>query len=166
LIDRLIRAAELTNARSITARVEDYGRVAAALGGGREAYDAVTARAVGPLAVLVEYAHRRHPVERFHQDAKELLGWDQYQGRLWHGFHRHAALVMLSYSFLVWQEWQQRQQQPRTCGRPRGRFSPRPDRRRCSLAAIHRQVCEGLLFLAIEELIRTDRIEEYRPLRN
>ena len=28
----------------------------AALGGGREAYDAVTARAVGPLALLVEYA--------------------------------------------------------------------------------------------------------------
>ena len=27
-----------------------------ALGGGREAYDVVTARAVGPLALLVEYA--------------------------------------------------------------------------------------------------------------
>jgi 16S rRNA (guanine527-N7)-methyltransferase len=36
--------------------VEDYARTPAALGGGREAYDAVTARAVGPLAVLVEYA--------------------------------------------------------------------------------------------------------------
>ena len=54
--DRLIQAAELGNARSITARVEDYGRVPAALGGGREAYDVVTARAVGPLALLVEYA--------------------------------------------------------------------------------------------------------------
>ena len=56
VIDRLIQAAELRNARSITARVEDYARVPPALGGGREAYDAVTARAVGPLAVLVEYA--------------------------------------------------------------------------------------------------------------
>ena len=56
VIDRLIQAAELTNARSITARAEDYARVPAPLGGGREAYDAVTARAVGPLAVLVEYA--------------------------------------------------------------------------------------------------------------
>jgi SRSO17 transposase len=80
--------------------------------------------ATTPLEVLVEYAHRRHQVERFHQDAKELLGWDQYQGRLWQGFHRQAALVMLSYSFLVWQEWQQRQQQARSRGRPRGRFSP------------------------------------------
>jgi 16S rRNA (guanine527-N7)-methyltransferase len=56
VIDRLIQATELGNARSITARVEDYARVPPALGGGREAYDAVTARAVGPLAVLVEYA--------------------------------------------------------------------------------------------------------------
>ena len=55
VIDRLIQASELTNARSITARVEDYARVPPALGGGREAYDAVTARAVGPLAILVEY---------------------------------------------------------------------------------------------------------------
>jgi len=56
VMDRLIQAAELSNARSITARVEDYARVPPALGGGREAYEAVTARAVGPLAVLVEYA--------------------------------------------------------------------------------------------------------------
>jgi len=56
VIDRLIQATELGNARSITARVEDYARVPPALGGGREAYDAVTARAVAALAVLVEYA--------------------------------------------------------------------------------------------------------------
>jgi 16S rRNA (guanine527-N7)-methyltransferase len=56
VIDRLIQASELGNARSVTARVEDFARTPAALGGGREAYDAVTARAVGPLALLVEYA--------------------------------------------------------------------------------------------------------------
>lgn len=56
VIDRLIQAVGLSNARSITARVEDYARQPAAVGGGREAYDAVTARAVGPLALLVEYA--------------------------------------------------------------------------------------------------------------
>jgi 16S rRNA (guanine527-N7)-methyltransferase len=56
VIDRLIQAVELGNARSITARAEDYARQPPAVGGGREAYDAVTARAVGPLAVLVEYA--------------------------------------------------------------------------------------------------------------
>jgi 16S rRNA (guanine527-N7)-methyltransferase len=56
VIDRLIQAVELGNARSVTARVEDFARVPPVMGGGREAYDAVTARALGPLALLVEYA--------------------------------------------------------------------------------------------------------------
>jgi 16S rRNA (guanine527-N7)-methyltransferase len=52
VIDRLIRAASIGNARSVKARVEEWGRVAP----GRAAYDAVTARAVASLPVLVEYA--------------------------------------------------------------------------------------------------------------
>jgi len=75
------------------------------------------------LETLVGYAHRRHWVEQFHEEAKGLLGWDQYQGRLWTGFHRNAVAVMLAYSFLVWQEWQQRPQRARP-GRPRRAFSP------------------------------------------
>lgn len=76
-----------------------------------------------PLERMVEYAHRRHWVEQYHEEAKGLLGWDQYQGRLWPGFHRHAVTVMLAYTFLVCQEFQQRQQQRRH-GRPRRPFSP------------------------------------------
>ena len=75
------------------------------------------------LERLVEYAHRRHWVERFHEEAKGLLGWDQYQGRRWQGFHRHAVSVMLAYSFLVWREWQGRPERARP-GRPRRAFSP------------------------------------------
>jgi SRSO17 transposase len=75
-----------------------------------------------PLSEMVEYAHRRHWVEQFHEEAKGELGWDQYQGRLWPGFHRHAAAVMLAYSFLVWREWRRRQD--RSPGRPRRPFSP------------------------------------------
>ena len=56
VIDRLIQAARVSNARSVVARAEDWARLAAPLGGGREAYDAVTARAVAALPVLVEYA--------------------------------------------------------------------------------------------------------------
>lgn len=76
-----------------------------------------------PLEKMVEYAHRRHWVEQYHEEAKGELGWDQYQGRLWHGFHRNAVLVMLSFSFLVWQEWRERQRERRV-GRPRRAFSP------------------------------------------
>jgi len=75
------------------------------------------------LAQMVEYTHRRHWVEQYHEEAKGELGWDQYQGRLWHGFHRNAVLVMLSYSFLVWLEWRERETQRRR-GRVRRAFSP------------------------------------------
>jgi len=78
-----------------------------------------------PLAVLVEYAHRRHGVEQYHEEAKTELGWDQYQGRRWDGFHRHAITVRLSYSFLVWLEWREREQRKGN-GRPRAAFSPSP----------------------------------------
>jgi hypothetical protein len=53
-------------------------------------------------------------------------GWSSImkkRKRSWDGFHRHAIMVMLSYSFLVWLEGRQRQQ----CivrGRPRSIFSP------------------------------------------
>jgi 16S rRNA (guanine527-N7)-methyltransferase len=51
VIERLVRAAEIENARSVVARVEEWAR---ALGSGM--YDVVTARAVAALPVLVEYA--------------------------------------------------------------------------------------------------------------
>ena len=76
------------------------------------------------LLTMVDWLHRRYHIEQFHQEAKQLLGWDDYQGRLWTGFHRHATVVMLTYSFLQWQEWRQRQQAPRRRGRPRDAFSP------------------------------------------
>jgi SRSO17 transposase len=76
-----------------------------------------------PLAVMLEYAHRRHWVEQYHEEAKTELGWDQYQGRRWEGFHRHAITVMLSYSFLVWLEARERDYRSGR-GRPRTAFSP------------------------------------------
>src|SRR5262252_5885579 len=79
--------------------------------------------ATTPRATMVEYAHRRHWVEQYHEEAKTELGWDQYQGRRWDGFHRHAVTIMLSYSFLVWLEARERQQRT-VRGRPRGAFSP------------------------------------------
>ncbi len=79
--------------------------------------------ATARLEELAGYAHRRYAVEQFHEEAKGEVGWDQYQGRLWPGFHRHAVTVMLAYSFLVWLELRQRRSQPHR-GRPRDPFSP------------------------------------------
>lgn len=52
---------------------------------------------------LAEYVHRRHTIENFYKDAKDELGLDQYEGRFWHGFHRHVSMVMLAYSWLTLQ---------------------------------------------------------------
>ena len=76
-----------------------------------------------PLEALAGYAHRRHAIEQFHEEAKGELGWDQDQGRLWPGFHRHAVTVMLAYSFLGWLELRQRRRHQRE-GRRRDPFSP------------------------------------------
>ncbi len=53
------------------------------------------------LEDLVELVHVRWVIERFYQDAKGELGLDDYEGRLWPGFQRHVALVMLAHSFLT-----------------------------------------------------------------
>ena len=51
VIERLAAAAGVANARAIHTRAEEWGA-----GEGAGAYDLVTARAVAPLAVLLEYA--------------------------------------------------------------------------------------------------------------
>jgi SRSO17 transposase len=56
-----------------------------------------------PLERLVTVAHARWIVEQFYEDAKGECGLDDYQGRRWDGLHRHLALVMLTYSFLMLQ---------------------------------------------------------------
>jgi SRSO17 transposase len=50
---------------------------------------------------LVLLAHARWVIEQFYEDAKQECGLDHSQGWSWDGFHRHRALVMLAYSFLM-----------------------------------------------------------------
>jgi 16S rRNA (guanine527-N7)-methyltransferase len=72
VIGRLIEAASIANARAVTARAEEWAAAPAPIGG-RGAYDVVTARAVAPLAVLVEYAA---PLLR---DEGVLVAWKSSQ---------------------------------------------------------------------------------------
>jgi SRSO17 transposase len=38
--------------------------------------------------------------EQAHQQLKEELGPDHFEGRSWHGLHRHALMTMIAYAFL------------------------------------------------------------------
>jgi SRSO17 transposase len=58
------------------------------------------------LERLVMLAHARWVIEQFYEDAKQECGLDDFQGRRWDGLHRHLALVMLAYSFLMLQRVQ------------------------------------------------------------
>lgn len=53
------------------------------------------------LEELVQWTHLRWSIERFHQDIKQHLGADEFQGQSWDGFHRHLAVVMLAHAFIA-----------------------------------------------------------------
>lgn len=53
------------------------------------------------LERLVRLSHARWVIEQFYEDAKQECGFDHFQGRSWQGLHRHLALSMLTYSFLM-----------------------------------------------------------------
>jgi SRSO17 transposase len=50
---------------------------------------------------VVRLWKQRWRVEQGHQQMKEELGLDHFEGRSWRGFHHHAALVLLAYGFLL-----------------------------------------------------------------
>jgi len=54
-----------------------------------------------PLERLAALAKCRWSIEQFYEDAKGECGLSDYQGRRWDGLHRHLALSMVAYSFLM-----------------------------------------------------------------
>ena len=38
--------------------------------------------------------------EQAHQQLKEEIGLDHFEGRSWQGLHRHALMTMIAYAFL------------------------------------------------------------------
>ena len=50
---------------------------------------------------LVDTAKLRWRIERDYQDLKQELGFGQYEGRGWRGFHHHATLCIAAYGFLI-----------------------------------------------------------------
>ena len=53
-----------------------------------------------PLVVLARTIKARWICEQAHQQLKEELGLDHFEGRSWHGLHRHALMTMIAFAFL------------------------------------------------------------------
>ncbi len=54
-----------------------------------------------PVQELVYWAKIRFFVEQNYQQLKDELGLDHFEGRSWHGWHRHVTLTMIAFNFLV-----------------------------------------------------------------
>jgi SRSO17 transposase len=52
------------------------------------------------LKVLAAAIKARWVCEQAHQQMKEELGLDHFEGRSWQGLHRHALMTMIAYAFL------------------------------------------------------------------
>jgi SRSO17 transposase len=50
---------------------------------------------------IVSALKGRWACEQMHQQAKEELGLDHFEGRSWTGLHHHALLTMIAFAFLV-----------------------------------------------------------------
>jgi SRSO17 transposase len=63
------------------------------------------------LQALVRLAHQRWAIEQQYRELKTELGLDHFEGRSFHGWHRHVVLTAVAYAFL-----QRERQRPRSRG--------------------------------------------------
>jgi len=67
---------------------------------GERKYYASNLPADTSLKALAAAVKARWICEQAHQQLKEELGLDHFEGRSWTGLHRHALMAMIAYAFL------------------------------------------------------------------
>ncbi len=70
------------------------------------------------LRALAAAIKARWICEQAHQQLKEALGLDHFEGRSWAGLHRHALMTMIAYAFLQAQRLAMTKGEKRTAGPP------------------------------------------------
>ena len=100
-------------------------------GGQRKYYLSNLPAGAGPkqLAATIK---GRWVCEQAHQQMKQELGLDHFEGRSWHGLHHHALLVMMAYAFvqhLRLREKKGASRRPRSTSAQRASGSSSPRRR-------------------------------------
>jgi SRSO17 transposase len=67
---------------------------------GEKKYYLANLPAKADLRTLAATIKARWICEQAHQQMKEELGLDHFEGRSWQGLHRHALMTMIAYAFL------------------------------------------------------------------
>jgi hypothetical protein len=67
---------------------------------GEKKYYLANLPAKADLRTLAATIKARWICEQAHQQLKEKLGLDHFEGRSWQGLHRHALMTMIAYAFL------------------------------------------------------------------
>ena len=67
---------------------------------GEKKYYLANLPAATDLRTLAATIKARWVCEQAHQQLKEELGLDHFEGRSWQGLHRHALMTMIAYTFL------------------------------------------------------------------
>ena len=77
------------------------------------------------LRTLAATIKARWVCEQAHQQLKEELGLDHFEGRSWQGLHRHALMTMIAYAFLQYRRlatarWKKKNQRATASAKPAG----------------------------------------------
>ncbi len=67
---------------------------------GEKKYYLANLPATAALRTLAATIKARWICEQAHQQLKEELGLDHFEGRSWQGLHRHALMTMIAFAFL------------------------------------------------------------------
>jgi len=86
------------------------------------------------LKTLAATIKARWVCEQAHQQMKEELGLDHFEGRSWQGLQRHALMTMIAYAFL----------QHRRLGQANGKKTIRAGPPQPSMPAVRRAVIAAL----------------------
>jgi SRSO17 transposase len=114
---------------------EEAGPVGEHRSSGKRKYYLSNLPADTPIKDVAGAIKARWICEQAHQQLKEELGLDHFEGRSWTGLHRHALMTMIAYAFLQTRRLAQAGQKKRISGPP-----PQP-----SLPAVCQAILDRLL---------------------
>ena len=92
-----------------------------------------------PLKQIAGAIKARWICEQAHQQLKEELGLDHFEGRSWTGLHRHALMTMIAYAFLQSQRLNQARGEKESSDRHPSPAYPRSARPSSPFSRCHRR---------------------------